>query len=194
MKKLIVILAVMVLAFALTACAGGEAPKESADSPATAQGEEHGQDEETEQGEETGQNGNQEGERSEASMNAEAGTSGENASGMNALGGMSPEDALEYMKTTENLVIIDVAATRWYDENHFEGAINIPIEELGSDEEDAMYMEIPSGRPVLMHCRLGMIVPGAYERVLELRDDIPEISYIDGKPPFDEYNEWLKNQ
>ena len=43
--------------------------------------------------------------------------------------------APEYMKTTENLVIIDVAATKWYDENHFEGAVNIPIEELSSGEE-----------------------------------------------------------
>ena len=55
-------------------------------------------------------------------------------------------------------------------------------------------MEIPADRPVLMHCRRGMIVPGAYDRVLELRPDIPEISYIDGTPLFDEYNEWLENQ
>ncbi|MCM1304914.1 MAG: rhodanese-like domain-containing protein [Butyrivibrio sp.] len=194
MKKLIGILIMMVLAFAFTACAGGETPEKPVDSLAVAQGEERGQEEETGQSQETGQNGTQEEEQGETAMNTETGTSGENTIEMNALGGMSPEDALEYMKTTKDLVIVDVAATRWYDENHFEGAMNIPIEELGSEEEDAMYMEIPSGRPVVMHCRLGMIVPGAYERVLELRDDIPEISYIDGKPPFDEYNEWLKNQ
>lgn len=112
----------------------------------------------------------------------------------NAVGAMSPEAALEYMKETKELVIVDVAATRWYDENHFEGAINIPIEELDSEAEDALYREIPAGRPVLMHCRRGMIVPGAYDRVLELRPDIPEISYIDGTPQFDEYNEWLESQ
>ncbi|MBS5062820.1 MAG: rhodanese-like domain-containing protein [Hungatella hathewayi] len=112
----------------------------------------------------------------------------------NAMGAMSPEAALEYMKETRDLVIIDVAATRWYDENHFEGAANIPIEELDSEAEDALYMKIPVGRPVLMHCRRGMIVPGAYDRVLELRPDIPEISYIDGAPQFDEYNEWLESQ
>ncbi|WP_243141032.1 MULTISPECIES: rhodanese-like domain-containing protein [unclassified Lactonifactor] len=112
----------------------------------------------------------------------------------NAIGAMSPEDALEYMQTTSDLVIVDVAATRWYEENHFEGAINIPIEELESEAEDALYMEIPAGRPVLLHCRLGMIVPGAYERILELRSDIPEISYIDGAPLFDEYNAWLAEQ
>lgn len=117
-----------------------------------------------------------------------------NTESQNAMGAMSPEDALEYMKETENLVIIDVAATKWYDESHFEGAINIPVEELASEAEDALYMEIPADRPVLMHCRRGMIVPGAYDRVLELRPDIPVISYIDGTPLFDEYNEWLNNQ
>lgn len=112
----------------------------------------------------------------------------------NAIGAMSPEDALAYMKETENLFIVDVATTKWYEDNHFEGAINIPIEELDSDEEDSLYMEIPSGVPVIIHCRLGMIAPGAYERVMELRPEIPEISYIDGKPLFDEYNEWVQSE
>lgn len=107
------------------------------------------------------------------------------------LGAMTPEEALEYMKETENLVIVDVAATGGFERIHFEGAINIPIEELDSSEEDALYMEIPEGRPVLLHCRRGVIVPGAYERVKELRPDIPEISYIDGSPLFDDYNNWF---
>lgn len=113
---------------------------------------------------------------------------------VNAIGAMSPEDALEYMQATPDLVIVDVAATRWYEENHFEGAIHIPIEELDDEAENARYMELPAGQPVLIHCRLGMIAPGAYERVLELRGDIPEISYIDGAPLFDEYNAWLAEQ
>lgn len=39
-----------------------------------------------------------------------------------------------------------------------------------------------------------MIVPGAYARVLELRQDIPEIAYIDGTPLFSDYNAWLAEQ
>ncbi len=113
---------------------------------------------------------------------------------MNDLGALSPKAALEYMKNTNDLVIVDVAATRWYEQNHFKGAINIPIEELSGDEEDALYLEIPEGRPVLLHCRQGAIVPGAYRRVKELRPDIPEIAYIAGAPLFDAYNEWLVNQ
>ena len=112
----------------------------------------------------------------------------------NALGGLSPEDALEYMKETDNLVIVDVATTDRYNTEHFKGAIHIPIEELDSEAEDALYKEIPADRPVLLHCRLGMIVPGAYKRVLELRQDIPEIAYIDGAPLFEEYNEWIAEQ
>ena len=107
------------------------------------------------------------------------------------LGALTPEAALEYMKTEKNLVIVDVAAKRYFDREHFAGAVNIPIEELDGEEEDELYAALPKGRPVLLHCRLGMIVPGAYERLAELRPDIPEIAYIDGAPLFREYNEWL---
>ena len=109
-------------------------------------------------------------------------------------GGISPEAALEYMKTTKNIVVVDVAAKRWYAQEHFEGAINIPIENLSSDEAKKLYLAIPKDRPVLLHCRLGMIVPGAYRTLKQLRPDISEICYIDGVPPFDEYNKWLKQQ
>lgn len=104
---------------------------------------------------------------------------------------LSPEAALEYMKNAENLLIVDVAAKVHYDRKHFDGAVNIPIEELSGAEEDELYKKLPSGRPVLMHCRLGMIVPGACGRLAALRPDITELAYIDGAPLFDEYNEWL---
>ena len=112
----------------------------------------------------------------------------------NELGALSPEQALQYMKETDNLVIVDVATTERYNTEHFEGAIHIPIEELDRKGEDALYREIPADRPVLLHCRLGMIVPGAYKRVLDFRQDIPEIAYIDGAPLFDEYNQWIAEQ
>lgn len=109
-------------------------------------------------------------------------------------GAMNPQEALEYMKRTSNLVIVDVAARRWYSQEHFEGAVNIPIEELSSEEEKELYLKLPEGRPVLLHCRLGMIVPGAYKILKQLRPDIEEISYIDGRPLFSEYNDWKKEQ
>ena len=112
----------------------------------------------------------------------------------NTLGEMSPEDALVYMQATENLVIVDVATTNHYNNTHFEGAINIPIEELDAKEIEEKYMAIPSDVPVLVHCRLGMIVPKAYEQIKKLRPDIPEIGYIDGAPLFDKYNAWCSAQ
>ena len=163
-KKTAVLLAVLLMA-ALTACGAVKPPVSSeTETAAVPQSE-------TEES---------------AAMNEESMT--------NALGALSPEDALQYMKETDNLVIVDVATTDRYNTEHFEGAIHIPIEELDSEAEDALYKEIPADRPVLLHCRLGMIVPGAYKRVLELRPDIPEIVYIDGAPLFGEYNEWHNNQ
>lgn len=110
------------------------------------------------------------------------------------MGAVTPDAALSYMKRTKDLVIVDVAAKQWYAKEHFSGAINIPIEDISHEEADKLYMEIPAGRPVILHCRRGVIVPGAYRRVKELRPDIPEISYIDGVPPFEAYNEWLASQ
>ena len=109
-------------------------------------------------------------------------------------GPISPKEALEYMKTKKDLVIVDVAAKRWYEQEHFEGAVNIPIEELSAEEEKELYLQLPKGRPVIMHCRLGMIVPGAYRTLKQLRPDISEIYYIDGKPLFEAYNEWVASQ
>ena len=108
----------------------------------------------------------------------------------NVLGGMEPAQALEYMKATKNLVIVDVAASRWFATQHFAGAVNIPIENISSEEARELYLKLPAGQPVLLHCRLGMIVPGAYQTLKQLRPDIPELSYIAGKPPFDDYNAW----
>ncbi|MGL5722430.1 MAG: rhodanese-like domain-containing protein [Brevinema sp.] len=108
----------------------------------------------------------------------------------NRIGALSPEKSLEYLKNNSNVIIVDVATTAWFNRKHFQGAISIPIEELTSDEEDKLYLLIPTGSPVIVHCRLGMIVGGAYNRLIELRPDIPEIAYIDDTPLFDEYNQW----
>ena len=118
-----------------------------------------------------------------------------NAKEQKVLGALSPEKALEYMKSTKNLVIVDVAPRKAYDKGHFIGAISIPIEGLSKEEEDKRYKElIPAGKPVLIHCRKAIFAPNAYKRVLELRPDIPEISYINGAPLMQPYNEWKSTQ
>ena len=107
----------------------------------------------------------------------------------NLLGGLSPEDALEYMKTTEGLVIVEVNTAQWKKETPFIGAMWIPHDEMAE-----RYDEIPEGCPVILHCGAGVVSVPAYETLIEKRPDIPELSYIDGAPPIKEYNEWLEGR
>jgi rhodanese-related sulfurtransferase len=117
-----------------------------------------------------------------------------NTKGQKALGAITPEQALEYMKKTKDLVIIDVAPSKAYEKERFNGSINIPLDSVSKEEETKRYKEIPKGKPVLIHCRKGIFAPGAYKRIIELRPDIPEISYINGAPLFKPYNEWVNTQ
>lgn len=118
-----------------------------------------------------------------------------NAKEQKALGAIPSEKALEYMKKTKDLVIVDVAPRKAYDKGHFIGAISIPVESLSKEEEEKRYRElIPAGKPVLVHCRKTIFSPNAYKRLIEVRPDIPEVSYIDGAPPIKPYNEWKSTQ
>ncbi len=53
--------------------------------------------------------------------------------------------------------------------------------------------EIPSGVPVILHCGAGVVSVPAYETLMEKRKDIPQLSYIAGHPPVDEFNKWLED-
>jgi rhodanese-related sulfurtransferase len=114
--------------------------------------------------------------------------------GQKALGAITPEQGLEYMQKTKDLVIVDVAPLKHYNKEHFVGAISIPIENITKEEETKRYKELPKGKPVLVHCRKGIYAPPAYKRLLEVRPDIPEVSYIAGAPLFKRYNEWFNLQ
>lgn len=103
------------------------------------------------------------------------------------LGGLSPEVALDYMKKTKDLVIIEVNTARWKKPTPFTGALWIP-----HDEMEKRCKEIPSGRPVILHCGLGVVSVPAYKTLIKMRPDIPELSYIDGTPMIEEYNKWVK--
>lgn len=132
------------------------------------------------------------------SMNLTACTSGTTNDGENAvkvtnadtdtqwLGEMSPEDALEYMKTTPDLVIIDVREPQYINQS-FKGEMQIPWTKMAERCD-----EIPAEKNVLLHCGLGMVVPNAYRILQEKRTDLKSVAYIAGAPLFKEYNEWLK--
>lgn len=96
-------------------------------------------------------------------------------------GAMDPETALNYMLATEDLVIVDTREMRYIDKS-FVGALNIPWNEMAE-----RYQEIPTDRPVLLHCGLGWVAPKAYA-VLHQKVPALKLHYIDGAPRFDEYN------
>ena len=104
------------------------------------------------------------------------------------LGGLTPLAALDYMKTTPNLVIVEVNTNYWKLKTGFIGAMHIP-----HDEMEKRYNEIPQGRPVILHCGAGAVAPSAYETLAQKRHDIPELSYIAGSPLILEYNEWYRS-
>jgi len=105
------------------------------------------------------------------------------------LGGMKPADALAYMKTKKDLVIVEVNAPEWKISHGFTGALWIPYTEM-----DKRCNEIPAGRPVMLHCGGGIVSVDAYKILIEKRPDIPELAYIAGAPPISEYNSWLAAQ
>ena len=62
---------------------------------------------------------------SEQSTSSDESAASNTEAGVNALGAMSPEDALEYMKNTQNLVIVEVNAPEWKLSNGITGAMYI---------------------------------------------------------------------
>jgi len=104
-------------------------------------------------------------------------------------GAISPEDALEYIKNTPNLVIVEVNTDYWKLKNGFPGALHIP-----HDEMQNRYDEIPRDVPVLLHCGAGVVSVPAYETLRAKRPDIKTLGYIAGKPPVSEFLEWKKAQ
>lgn len=101
-------------------------------------------------------------------------------------GPISPKDALELMKTTENLVLLDVREPQYIGRsNYFKGSIRIPWTEMSK-----RYAEVPKGRPVLINCGLGQVAPKAYNTLKSKRPDIKVLYYIAGAPLFSEYNQW----
>lgn len=70
-------------------------------------------------------------------------------------GALEQREALLYMQCTEDLVIVDVAATRWFNREHFREAVRIPIEELCEQEQERLFRTLPADKPVILHCCMG---------------------------------------
>lgn len=80
---------------------------------------------------------------------------------------MTPEAALQYMAETPTLFVVDVRTPAEYAEKHLDRAVNIPVEEL-----EGRLREVPTDRPVLIHCRTGIRAERAYNLI---RDKKPEV-------------------
>lgn len=63
------------------------------------------------------------------------------------LGGLTPEAALAFLKSTPDVVIVEVNTDYWKLKTGFIGALHIPHDQMAS-----RYNEIPRGRPVILHC------------------------------------------
>ena len=106
------------------------------------------------------------------------------------IGPMTPEDALEYMKSTyhQGLVIVDVTLPEYKLETGFTGSISIPYTELETRSD-----EIPPNKPVILHCVRGKASAKAYPILEEKRKDIPVLSYIAGEPLIEDFNTWVQS-
>jgi len=102
-------------------------------------------------------------------------------------GPLTPAEALEYMKKTSDVFLLDVSLAEKFATKHFVGAVNIPHSELLS-----RINEIPADRPLLLNCRLGRTCVKTYPLIRELRPDIKTVLYIAGIPLFTEYNVWIR--
>jgi len=107
----------------------------------------------------------------------------------NTIGAISPAQALDYIKKTPDLFLLDIRTVEEFEDWHFTGAYNIPLHELAERAG-----EIPAERPVLLYCRRGNRVQVAYPILVHRRPDIPEISYIDAVPLHEEHNRWKREK
>ena len=90
-------------------------------------------------------------------------------------GPITPEEGKTMVQRQTDLVILDVRNPNEYVTAHYPNALNIPVNEL-----EARLSEVPSGKPVLVHCALGRRALRAYEILKEKRPDIKELYYING--------------
>ena len=96
-----------------------------------------------------------------------------------AQGDITPEEGRALIQHNEHLVIVDVRNHNEFIVAHYPNAINIPVTEL-----EARLDEIPTGRPVLLHCARGIRSTRAYRILRENRPDITKLYNISGSPIF----------
>ena len=78
---------------------------------------------------------------------------------------ISMDEAVKMMKDEKNYIILDVRRPDEYAEGHIPGAINVPNEEIGTEE----IAELPDkSQLILVYCRSGRRSKEASEKLVKL--------------------------
>ena len=79
---------------------------------------------------------------------------------------ISPEEAHDWMKSGEDLVVVDVRTQEEYDAGHIPGAVLVPNEEIGDPVPDQLPEDLD--QPLLLYCRSGRRSKEAAEKLAAL--------------------------
>lgn len=97
-----------------------------------------------------------------------------------AITGKTAHKLLVELNTT--LMVLDVRTAQEFAENHVQGAVNIPVQELKS-----RVYELPKDKPILILCRTGVRAATAYGIVLAARPgtaESPGLWYLHATPVY----------
>lgn len=89
---------------------------------------------------------------------------------------MPPSAALDYIKANKDVVIVDLRTRKEFSGAQLRGALNIPMHSLFERIGD-----IPTGRPIVLHCLYGFRAVQAYKLLRLLRPDITQMYYVAGQ-------------
>ena len=92
---------------------------------------------------------------------------------------VTPEEAKTMIQEKKDLVILDVRNPNEYVVEHYPGSLNIPVNDL-----EARLAEVPEGRPVLVHCGIGIRSQRGFEILKAKRPNLQELYFIKGAPIF----------
>jgi rhodanese-related sulfurtransferase len=94
-------------------------------------------------------------------------------------GPITPEEAKTMLQQKKDLVILDVRNPNEHVAAHYPNSLNIPVNDL-----EARLSDVPTGRPVLVHCGIGKRAARGYGILKVKRPDIKELYFINGAPIF----------
>jgi len=95
-------------------------------------------------------------------------------------GPLTPEEGKTMVQQKKDqIVLLDVRNPNEFVASHYPGALNIPANEL-----QARLSEVPTNKPVLVYCAMGIRAQRAYEMLKERRPDIKELYFIKGRTIF----------